>query len=379
MRAETIAQPKPRDSIPCSNPLAQYRAMKAEIDAAVMSCLASGRYVLGEEVAGFEREFADYLGAADVVGVGNGTEAIALALRTAGVGRGAEVITTPLTAVATVAAIESVGATPVLADIEPGACTLDAERVAEAVTDRTRALVPVHLYGCPADMSAMLALAAEHGLTVIEDCAQAAGARCGAERVGAIGAFGCFSFYPTKNLGALGDGGAIAVRQPAQAERLRRLRQYGWDEGRRSLEAGVNSRLDSLQAVILRVKLAHLDAMNARRREIANRYREGLADLPLTLPAAPPGREHVYHLFVIRTAERDRLLRHLGEYRISAGIHYPRPVHKEPAYEHLGRGADLSQAERAAAQVLSLPMYPELDDQSVDHVVRATRAFFGAA
>jgi dTDP-4-amino-4,6-dideoxygalactose transaminase len=363
--------------IPLVDLKAAYRRLQAELDAAVARVLAGGWYILGPEVAAFEAEFAAWLGVDHAVGVASGTDAVLLALRALGVGPGDEVITVAHTAVATVAAIELAGATPRLVDIDPATYTLDPARLAAAITPRTRAIVPVHLYGAPADMDAVLAVARAHGLLVVEDCAQAHGARYRGRMVGTLGDAAAFSFYPTKNLGALGDGGAVATHRPEVAEQLRLLRQYGWRERYVSDVAGHNSRLDELQATILRVRLRHLDAENETRRRLAARYDAALTGLSIARPTARPGDCPVYHLYVIRTAERDALAAHLREKGIGTGVHYPVPVHRQPAYAHLGYGpGSLPATEAAAAEVLSLPMYPDLAEEAVDGVAVAIRQFY---
>ncbi|GIW05776.1 MAG: glutamine--scyllo-inositol aminotransferase [Dehalococcoidia bacterium] len=360
----------------CANPKAQYLAYREEIDGAIHAALESGRYILGEQVAAFEAEFAAYIGAAYAVGCGSGTEALRLALGALGIGPGDEVITVGHTAVATVAAIELAGATPVLVDIDPVHATLDPARIEAACTARTKAILPVHLYGQPADLTAILAVAARHGLRVVEDCAQAHGACWDGRRVGAFGDAACFSFYPTKNLGAIGDGGMVVTNDPAVANEARLLREYGWAERYVSHRVGWNSRLDELQAAVLRVKLRHLDADNARRRAIADRYDRELDGLGFALPARRPGATHVFHLYVIRHPERDRLLEFCRRHGVSPGIHYPVPVHLQPAYRGRMAGADrLPETERAAREVLSLPMYPELTDDEVSTVTAVLRAF----
>jgi dTDP-4-amino-4,6-dideoxygalactose transaminase len=358
-----------------SNPHAQYLAHKAAIDAAIARTLAEGRYVQGEEVAAFECEFAAFCGARFGIGVNSGTDALILALRALDIASGDEVITVSHTAVATVAAIVAAGARPVLVDIDPATFTIDPNEIERAIGPRTRAIVPVHLYGLPADMDAIMAIAEQRGLKVIEDCAQAAGARHRGRRVGAIGHAGCFSFYPTKNLGAIGDGGMIVTDDGELAERARKLKQYGWDARRQSQVDGVNSRLDELQAAILRVKLPHLDRDNSRRAAIASNYRDALTGSDLIAPTAPAGREHVYHLYVVGSAKREATLERLRRGGVAAAIHYPVPVHLQPAFR--GRGLDpwpLPHSERAAQQVLSLPIYPELSAADVDAVVDAVLA-----
>jgi len=313
------------------------------------------------------------------VGCGNGTDALALALRALGIGPGAAVATVSHTAVATVAAIEMAGAVPVLIDIDPLHYTMEAAELADVLASPPpglppiRAAIPVHLYGQAADLDAILPLAQRHGVAVIEDCSQAHGATLGGRRLGTLGAVGTFSLYPTKNLGALGDGGVMATDDAALAERLAALRQYGWRAHYVSDEVGINSRLDEIQAAILSVKLRHLDAGNAARRAIAARYDAALAGGELTPPARRPGAEHVFHQYVIRSSDRDGLRARLRESGIGTGIHYPVPVHLQPAYAgRIALGPAACRAsERAAAEVLSLPMFPELTDTQVSDVCEA--------
>jgi dTDP-4-amino-4,6-dideoxygalactose transaminase len=363
-------------TVPFVDLKAGYEYRKAEIDAAVTAVLESGWYILGEQVQSFETEFASFLGVKDVVGVASGTDALLLTLRAFGIGRGDEVITVSHTAVATVAAIELSGAIPRLVDIDPRTYTLDPIRLAEAITPRTRAVVPVHLYGQPADMDSILSIAREKGLVVIEDCAQAHGARYRGYMTGAIGDAAAFSFYPTKNLAAIGDGGAVATNRSEIAEKLRLLRQYGWRERYISAESGYNSRLDELQAAILRVRLRHLSDETEMRRNIAAIYDHELAGTTIGLPWSRPETTHVYHLFVVRHPLRDALQVHLANAGIGTGIHYPVPVHLQPAYHRLGyyRG-DLPVTEAIAAEILSLPMYPFLSPEMVLAVSTAVREF----
>jgi dTDP-4-amino-4,6-dideoxygalactose transaminase len=340
--------------------------------------MAGGHYILGGEVRAFEEEFAGYIGVPHCIGTGSGTEALHVALLACGIGPGDEVITTAHTAVATVAAIELTGATPVFADIDPVHYTLSPELVARAVTPRTRAIVPVHLYGQPADLDPILEIARRHELRVIEDCAQAHGAFYKDRRVGSYGDVACFSCYPTKNLGALGDAGMLVTGDGAVAERARLLREYGWAERYVSHIAGFNSRLDEIQAAVLRVKLPHLDADNAARSEIAARYDAGLAGLGLELPVRRPEGRHVFHLYVVRSQKRDQLQAHLKDNGVGALVHYPVPVHLQKAYVGRLPGAgSLPETERAAREVLSLPMYPELGREEVESVIEAVRAFSG--
>jgi dTDP-4-amino-4,6-dideoxygalactose transaminase len=355
-----------------ANPQAQYSARQEEIDAAIRRVLDAGRYILGAEVAAFEAEFAEFVGVRHAIGVGSGTDALWLAIAAAAIGPGDEVITVAHTAVATVAAIERSGASPVLVDIDPGTYTLDASRLEAVLTPRTRAILPVHLYGQAADMGRILDFARQHDLRVIEDCAQAHGATYQGRNVGALGHAGCFSFYPTKNLGAIGDGGMLVTDDPEFARRVRLLREYGWAERYVSHIPGWNSRLDELQAAILRVKLPHLDEDNAARCRLAERYHRALGPLGVTIPLARREASHVYHLYVIRARHRERLQSYLADRGISTLVHYPVPVHLQPAYAHRVLGADrLPETERAAQEVLSLPLYPELGEDEVDRVIEA--------
>lgn len=360
----------------CANPLAQYQAHKAEIDAAVLGVLGGGRYILGEEVAGFEAEFAAYLGVRHAIGVGSGTEALHIALRACGIGPGDEVVTVSHTAVATVAAIELCGASPVLVDIEADYYTMEPEKLEAVIGPKTKAIIPVHLYGLPADLSPVLEIARRHELRVIEDCAQAHGAEYGGKRVGAWGDLACFSFYPTKNLGAIGDGGMVVTDDPALAGRARQLREYGWAERYVSHIQGLNSRLDEVQAAILRVKLRHLDRDNSARASLARVYDQGLAGSGLVTPKCRPRTTHVYHLYVVRSRRRDDLQAFLKSRDIGALVHYPVPVHLQPAYRERLRGGDgLPESEQAAREVLSLPLYPGLSDSEIQTVMDSVRAF----
>jgi len=366
----------------------QYHNLQAEIDAAIARVLASGNFVLGDEVRAFEAEFASYCGCQHGMGVSSGTAALHLALRAGGIGQGDEVITVSHTAVATVAAIDLCGARPVLVDIDPQRYTMSPACFEAAITPRTKAVIPVHLYGCPADLTPILEIARRNHIFVIEDCAQAHGATYLGKRVGGWGDIAAFSFYPTKNLGAYGDGGGLVTNDPALARRVALLRQYGWQERYISSLKGLNSRLDELQAAILRVKLGYLDAWNARRQQLAQLYNELLQGLPrvqtkgldLTLPCQPADAEHVYHQYVIRCAQRDRLKAFLFEQGVHSYIHYPVPVHLQEGYADLGyaRG-DLPVTEMAAEQVLSLPMYPEMSEDSVREVSQAVGEFFKKA
>ena len=355
--------------IECANPKAQYDAAKAEIQAAIAAVLERGRYILGEEVGAFEQEFATWVGVEHGVGVNSGTDAIVVALRALGVGTGDEVITVSHTAVATVAAIEMCGASAVFIDIDPTTYTMNPALLAARITPRTKAIIVVHLYGHPAALDAIQQVASD--IPIIEDCAQAHGAKIGERHVGSMGTFGCFSFYPTKNLGAIGDGGMLVTHDAGLAQRAREIREYGWRQRYVSAIPGINSRLDELQAAILRVKLRTLDASNDRRRAIAARYATGLANTKLVLPTEGANARHVYHLYVVRAQGREELMKRAREAGVGTGIHYPVPVHLQPAYAGRCVGADaLPETERAASEVLSLPMYPELSDADVAAVIR---------
>jgi len=372
--------------IPQTDPRAGYLEERAAIDAAIARVLASGQYILGREVEAFEAEFAAWLGIGHAVGVGSGTDALELALRACGIGQGNKtadlVFTVSHTAVATVAAIERAGAIPVLVDIEPGGFTMDPAALEAALSDpppgRPAAIIPVHLYGEPADLAPIMNLARRHGLRVIEDCAQSHGAVYRGAPAGSFGDIACFSFYPTKNLGALGDAGMTATGDPDLAVALKEIREYGWRDRYVSARIGINTRLDPLQAGILGARLPRLDGDNARRVAIAERYDQGLAGLPLDLPRRRAGCGHVFHQYVIRSRKRDGLREHLRAAQIGSGIHYPVPVHLQPAYQ--GRLAEypagLPQTTRVMREILSLPIYPQLAPDAANRVIAETRRFF---
>jgi dTDP-4-amino-4,6-dideoxygalactose transaminase len=372
----------PPGAIPQTDPRAGYLAQQSAIDSAVARVLEGGLYILGREVEAFERSFANFQGVAHAIACANGTDAIELALRACEIGPGDLVFTVSHTAVATVSAIERAGATAVLIDIEPGTYTMAPRELSRALRmplqGRPAALLPVHLYGQPAELSALCDLAGTYGMRLIEDCAQSHGALYQGKPAGSFGDVGCFSFYPTKNLGALGDGGMIVTDDPALAAAMREIREYGWRERYVSARIGINSRLDAIQAAILGVKLASLAEENARRQAIAARYDMGLAGLSLAIPARRPNATHVFHQYVVRLTERDALRDHLRAAGIGTGVHYPVPVHRQPAY--IGRLAagpsGLGVTERASSQILSLPIYPQLSDAAVDRVIAAIRVFF---
>lgn len=353
----------------------QYEAIKAEIDAATARVYAGGWFILGPEVEAFEQEFAQYIGVKHGIGVGSGTEALHLALRALGVGKGDEVITVPNTAVATVAAIELAGAMPVLVDVQNDSMTMNPDAFAAAITPQTRAVIPVHLFGQSADLDPIIGIARQYHLAVVEDCAQAHGASYRRQRVGSYGDIAAFSFYPTKNLGAYGDGGAVVTNDTRLAEKVKLLRQYGWRTRYESEISGVNSRLDELQAAILRVKLKHLDEWNRARRERAAVYTELLPGRRVQPPTEMPYGEHVYHLYVTQSPMRDYLATYLKAREIGTAIQYPTPIHLQTAYAHLAKRGALPVAERLAHEILSLPLYPELPMEDVHAVAEAVRTF----
>jgi dTDP-4-amino-4,6-dideoxygalactose transaminase len=368
--------------IPQADPGAGYRAQKAEIDAAVARALESGWYILGKEGAAFEAEFAAWLGAGQhAVGCANGTDALALVLRGLGIGPGMSVATVSHTAVATVAAIEMVGATPLLLDIDPDTYTMDAEELASVIDHPPpglpplKAVIAVHIYGQACELGPMLEATRAAGIPLIEDCAQCHGATLDGQMLGTIGTAAAFSLYPTKNLGALGDGGVLSTADADLAERIAAIRQYGWKERYISSMVGVNSRLDEVQAAILRVKLTALDAGNARRRAIAAAYDAALAGSSVAPPHRRPGAEHVFHQYVLRTEDRAAIQAQLKAQGVGTGIHYPVPVHLQSAYKDrtpLGP-AGCAETAKAAGEVLSLPMYPELTDAQVERICGALR------
>jgi len=362
-------------TVPFAAPARAIAAQRAELEAAAARVFDSGRLILGEEGRAFEAELAAWLGTAHAVGVASGTDAIELALRALEIGPGSEVVTQANTCVPTVAAIERAGATPVLCDADPASGRINVESLRGALTERTRAVVPVHLYGQVADLGAVL----EIGLPVIEDCAQAMGTTWRGRAAGTLGALGTFSFYPTKNLGALGDGGAVVTSDPDLAERVRLVRQYGQADRYRHVEHGVNSRLDELQAAFLRVRLPLVAEGNERRRAIASRYDEALTDGPVRpLERATDG-EHCFHLYVVRTPDRDAFRAELDARGVGSLVHYPEPIHGHEPYRALGERAPLPGAEELARTVVSLPMYPELTDAEVEHVAEAAAAAARAA
>ncbi len=365
-------------TVPLVDLKAQYATIKAEVDEAIQRVLTNTSFILGEEVLAFERAFAAYVGAPEAVGMASGTAALQLSLLACGVGPGDEVITAAHTFIATAEAISWTGARPVFADIDPLTYTLDPRQLPGLLTPRTRAIMPVHLYGQAAEMGPILQFAREHGLWVIEDAAQAHGATYEGRACGTLGHLACFSFYPGKNLGAYGDAGAVTGSDPELLARVRKLRDHGRQSKYVHDEIGFGERLDALQAAVLSAKLPHLAGWTDARRSHALAYDDRLAGLGLTLPHERAGSRHVYHLYVVRAAGRDALLEHLRREGIGAGVHYPVPLHRQPAYLKLGYGAvELPETERAAREVLSLPLYPELTPAQIDRVCAAVRAGVG--
>ena len=358
--------------IPYNDLKAQYHSIKNEIDTAVLRVLDSTQYILGEEVAAFEREFAGYCRASQAIGVNSGTSALHLALLAAGIGPGDEVITVPFTFVATVSAICYTGATPVLVDIEPDYFTMDPSKIEAAVTPKTKAIMPVHLYGQPADMDPIMDIARRRSLTVIEDAAQAHGSDYHGRRCGSIAEIAGFSFYPGKNLGAYGEGGAITTTRADVAATCRTLRDWGRGQRYEHRVKAFNYRMDGIQGAILRVKLRHLEAWTERRRQVAEWYATALDPDTVRLPQARPGCRHVYHVYAVRTDDREKLREALDNQGIQTGVHYPIPVHLQPAHADLGYHAgDFPVAEQVAREVLSLPIFPEMTREQVQTVAEA--------
>ncbi len=355
---------------------AQYRSIKEEMDAAVLSTLESGHFILGPQVTKFEESVAAYLGVDHAIGLASGTDALVIALRAFEIGAGDEVIIPAYTFFATAGAVMSVGAKPVMADIDPQSYQIDASRIEAAITPKTKAIIPVHLYGHPSEMNSILEIASKHHLKVIEDNAQAFGAEYRGKKTGALGDIGCLSFFPTKNLGGYGDGGMTVTNDAALAERMRMLRAHGWKKKYYSEMLGYNSRLDALQAAVLQVKLPHVDSWNEKRRALAKRYDEALAPLGFVSPVERDGAKHVYHLYIVRAAKRDALQTFLKEKGIAAEVYYPIPPHlATPCKKYGYKEGDFPHAEKAARETLALPLYPELTEAMQEQVVAALRAF----
>ncbi len=364
-------------NIPLVDLRAQYDSIKPEIDDAIRRAVESFHFILGPEASAFEEEFARYVNARGAVAVGSGTAALHLALLACGVGAGDEVITTPHTFIATAEAISHTGARPVFVDIDPVTYNLDPNLVEDAITDRTRVILPVHLYGQPADLDPLLEIARRRGLYLIEDAAQAHGAEYRGRRCGSIGDLACFSFYPGKNLGAYGDAGAVTGNDADLLERVRLLRDHGRTTKYEHQEIGYGERMDAIQAAVLRVKLRCLEDWTERRRAAARAYTGLLGGTDVATPVESDDVRHVYHLYVVRSPRRDALQEHLRREGIGASIHYPLPLHRQPAYTRLGISGTFPQTDRAASEVLSLPMYPELTKDQIHRVAERVRAFAG--
>lgn len=363
--------------VPLVDLAAQYAAIRPEVDQAIQSVLDATDFIMGAAIKQFEADFAAFCGATHCVGVASGTAALELVLRAAGVGPGDEVITAAHTFIATAEAISAVGAKPVFVDVDPATYNMDPAGLPAAITPATRAIMPVHIYGQPADMTALGAVAAAHGLALIEDAAQAHGATWDGVAAGGLGDAACFSFYPGKNLGAYGDAGAVVTNNDAIAAQVRLLRNHGRRSKYLHEVKGYGERMDTLQAAVLGAKLPHLRAWTAARQRLAARYDELLADLPVVRPTVAAAADPVWHLYVIRHQARDALLEHLSHSGIGAGVHYPVPLHLQPAYADLGyQPGDLPVTETVAATCLSLPLYPEMTDAQQDRVVAAIRSFF---
>jgi dTDP-4-amino-4,6-dideoxygalactose transaminase len=364
--------------IPLVDLTAQYHSIKEEIDAAVHATMESGHFILGPAVSQFEESIAAYLGVDHAVGLASGTDALILALRALNISAGDEVIIPAYTFFATAGTVMSVGATPVFVDIDPVTYEMDVAQIKEHITPRTKAIIPVHLYGHPADMDPILEIARSYGLKVIEDNAQAFGARYRGMKTGSFGDIGCLSFFPTKNLGAFGDGGMTVTKDPSLAERMRMLRTHGWKKKYYSEEVGYNSRLDALQAAILQTKFAHVDSWNQKRREIAQRYNDQLAPLGVIVPVECDWGKHVYHLYIIRSNRREELQAFLKQKGIASEVYYPLPPHLSKPCRKFGyREGDFPRAEQASRETLALPLYPELTTEQQDKVTASVREFIG--
>ena len=357
---------------------AQYHSIKEEIDAAVLSTLESGHFILGPQVTKFEESIATYLGVNHAIGLASGTDALVLALRALNIGAGDEVIIPAYTFFATAGTVMSVGAKPVFVDVDPQSYQIEVNKIAAMITSKTKAIIPVHLYGHPAEMNPILEIARIHNLKVIEDNAQGFGAEYLGKKTGSLGDIGCLSFFPTKNLGAFGDAGMVLTNDPALAERMRMLRTHGWKKKYYSEEVGYNSRLDALQAAILQAKFAHVDSWNEKRRELAHRYSGHLAPLGVVVPVERDWGKHVYHLYIIRSKRRDELQAFLKQKGIASEVYYPLPPHLSVPCRAFGyKEGDFPHAELAARETLALPLYPELTLSQQDEVIAAVRAFVG--
>lgn len=362
--------------IPLVDLTAQYHSIKNEIDAAVLSTLESGHFILGPQVVKFEESVASYLGVNHAIGLASGTDALVIALRALDISDGDEVIIPAYTFFATAGTVMSVGAKPVIVDIDPQSYQIDVSKIEAALTPKTKAIIPVHLYGHPAEMNPILEIAHKYNLKVIEDNAQGYGAEYLGKKTGSMGEVGCLSFFPTKNLGAYGDGGMVVTNDPTLAERMRMLRTHGWKKKYYSEEVGYNSRLDALQASILQAKLPHLDSWNEKRRELSKRYNEHLAPLGVVTPVEREWAKHVYHLYIIRTGKRDELQSFLKQKGIASEVYYPLPPHLSVPCKKFGyKEGDFLHAEKAAKETLALPLYPELTLVQQDKVISAVKEF----
>jgi dTDP-4-amino-4,6-dideoxygalactose transaminase len=362
--------------IPLVDLTAQYHSIKGEIDAAVNATLESGRFILGPAVSTFEQSIAVYLGVEHAIGLASGTDALVLALRALDIGPGDEVLVPAYTFFATAGTVMSVGAKPVFVDIDPESYQIDVRLIKDRISMRTKAIIPVHLYGHPSDMDPILEIAKDHNLKVIEDNAQGFGAEYKGKKTGSLGDIACLSFFPTKNLGAYGDGGMAITNDPTLAERMRRLRTHGWKKKYFSEELGYNSRLDALQAAILQAKLPHVDAWNEKRRELADVYTERLAQLKISVPVERAWGKHVYHLYIIRTPRRDDLQTFLKDEDVASEVYYPLPPHLAKPCQKLGfKEGDFPEAERASRETLALPLYPELTEEQQEQVITAVGKF----
>ncbi|MHB1348144.1 MAG: DegT/DnrJ/EryC1/StrS family aminotransferase [Candidatus Humimicrobiaceae bacterium] len=355
----------------------QYKKYKKEFDSIISGVFKKGNFILGENVAGFETNFADYLRARHAIGVGSATEALFLALKAINIKNGDEVITVANTAVPTVSAIDFAGAKPVFIDIQESSYNINPARIENRITLKTKAIIPVHLYGNPCNMDQIMQIAQKYDLKVIEDCAQAHGAEYKDKKVGTFGDLSAFSFYPSKNLGANGDAGIVVTNNEELAGKIKLLRNYGFEDRYKSIIRGFNSRLDEIQAALLDFKLSKLDEWNLRRKEISDMYNKGLEGLPIILPSTLPENKHVFHLFVIRVKQRDKFMKFLSDEGISTVIHYPIPIHLQPAYKYLNyKKGILPVTEKVAEEIVSLPIYPDLEDAEVEYVIQTIRKFF---
>lgn len=365
-------------SIPLLDLKAQYQGIREDVQKAIDHVLESGQYIMGPEVQAFEQEVAEYCGVKHAVGVGNGTDALQIALDAHGVGPGDEVITTPFTFFATAEVISQVGATPVFVDVDPDTYNIDVAQIEQHINEKTKAIIPVHIFGQPANMDEIMSLAEKHDLFVLEDAAQAMGAEYQGKKIGGWGHAATFSFFPTKNLGGYGDGGMIVTNDDELAAKMRILRLHGSHPKKYYHNTlGYNSRLDALQAAILRIKLRHLDSWNNGRREKARLYDEKLQGLPVKTPFQAPDRKHIYHLYILQAEERDELMQYLKDHGIATGVYYPLPLHLQEVYQHLGyEEGSIPHAEFAANRTFALPVYPELTEEQIDQIVGVISRFY---